>query len=178
MEKMLRDSNGRFKKGGTGYWKGKKLLKSAIEKKSKAMSGRTGQRSSRWKGGLPKCRGCGKELSTYKIKTGYCRKCGTKKFRKQSHFWKDGRCDDKEYVSWVQNKRNRMLRGAEGSHTFEEWQVLKKRCNYTCQKCGRREPEIQLTEDHIIPISKKGTDYITNIQPLCKSCNCKKYNKI
>jgi len=177
--KILRDSEGKFINGGTGYWKGKKLLKSAIKKKSEIMLGKTGQLSPRWKGGLPKCKECNKKLSTYKSKTGYCKKCGSKIFRgNKAPNYKDGRCSSKDYMSWIKNKRNRMLRVAKGSHTFKEWQELKKKCNYTCQTCNRKEPKIKLTEDHIIPVSKNGNDYIENIQPLCQSCNSKKNNNI
>lgn len=66
-------------------------------------------------------------------------------------------------------------RGAEGKHTLAEWEALKKRCGYRCQRCKKKEPEVELTRDHIVPISKGGTNYIGNIQPLCKSCNSKKW---
>lgn len=73
-------------------------------------------------------------------------------------------------------RRNREL-GASGSHTYQQWLDLKKFYNYTCPACLRMEPEIKLTEDHIKPLSRGGSDYIINIQPLCVSCNSKKHTQ-
>jgi 5-methylcytosine-specific restriction endonuclease McrA len=85
-------------------------------------------------------------------------------------------------------KKNRLNRlKIKKVHTEKEWELLKKKFNYTCPICKKREPLIKLTEDHIIPISKwdtlkKNLDYecddIKNIQPLCISCNSRKNNKL
>lgn len=95
--------------------------------------------------------------------------------------WKGGISSIHCYRSWVKNKRNRVIKriNKEGSsHTFGEWEILKAQYNWTCPCCKKIEPEIKLTEDHIVPLSKGGSDNIENIQPLCKSCNCKKHTKI
>lgn len=100
--------------------------------------------------------------------------------KKDKHWnWQGGQT--KEERSWQKNQRNRVLKRLKNvgnSHTFEEWETLKAQYNWTCPCCKKREPEVSLTEDHIIPLSKGGSDNIENIQPLCRSCNCKKHTKI
>ena len=58
---------------------------------------------------------------------------------------------------------------------------IKKRDNYTCQKCGlsiKDEPNLLLEIDHIIPLSKNGLTTEDNLQTLCWRCNRTKGSKI
>lgn len=100
-----------------------------------------------------------------------------KRMGQDNPFWRGGVSSMKGYAGQCQKKRRARLRGASGSHTILDWEALKKLYDFRCLDCNKREPEIKLTEDHIVPISKGGSDYISNIQPLCHSCNSKKYTK-
>ena len=54
-----------------------------------------------------------------------------------------------------------------------------KRDNYTCVECGaRKEDGATLHVDHIIPVSKGGTDELDNLQTLCSDCNLNKSDVI
>jgi len=55
------------------------------------------------------------------------------------------------------------------------YQVLR-RDNFTCQVCKTSGVPIEV--DHIIPISRGGTDRIENLQTLCVPCNRGKSNRI
>jgi len=46
-----------------------------------------------------------------------------------------------------------------------------KRDNFTCRYCGRKTPEVILEVDHVIPVSKGGTDDFENLVTSCFECN-------
>lgn len=55
--------------------------------------------------------------------------------------------------------------------------VLEKN-DYKCVFCKRGPPEVKLHIDHIIPVSKGGTNDLSNLQVTCASCNLTKSNEI
>jgi hypothetical protein len=79
------------------------------------------------------------------------------------------------HMIYRQKREARKRRRAGGSHTRAEWQALKRKYDYTCLSCQRREPDIKLTRDHVDPA---GTDDIDNIQPLCEGCNIEKGDSV
>ena len=109
------------------------------------------------------------------------RKCNNPE-RYRQEYMKDyrpkWRAANKERDNFHSRTRRARRKNAEGFFTFDEWKLLKRQYGYTCLMCGKKEPEIKLTIDHIIPLIKGGSNYIENIQPLCQSCNSKKYLKI
>lgn len=74
-----------------------------------------------------------------------------------------------QHIAAATRRRNTYV---EGSHTAQEWKDQRALYGECCFYCGVSDKP--LTRDHKIPISKGGTDYIWNIVPACKSCNCKK----
>ena len=54
-----------------------------------------------------------------------------------------------------------------------------KRDNYTCCECGARKSDgATLHIDHIVPVSKGGSDELDNLQTLCSDCNLNKSDVI
>jgi 5-methylcytosine-specific restriction endonuclease McrA len=54
------------------------------------------------------------------------------------------------------------------------------RDNYRCQFCGRAQQELRprecLTRDHLVPLSRGGSNTWTNVLTACSSCNTRKGN--
>lgn len=79
----------------------------------------------------------------------------------------------------LENRRRARVKGnGVIPYSQGEWEVLKTIYGNICLACGLKETEdSKLTADHILPITLGGQDSLENLQPLCKSCNSKKYNK-
>lgn len=164
-------NSGSFKKGSIPWNEGKKWDKETRDKIGKGNKGKklSEETKEKMKGRIPWNRGVKKATNT-----------GKTWFKKGQipQNYKGGITKTRAYHNFYNRRRQNRKKNIVGSHTFEEWENLKKEFNYTCLCCKRKEPEIKLTQDHIIPVSKKGSDYIENIQPLCGNCNSKKHTKI
>lgn len=93
-------------------------------------------------------------------------------------------CKDCNHHVFAQRRRAR-LKNSEGTYTTEEWNTLVAQFK-RCPMCRRAWQDIPpppnrntvITVDHIVPISRGGSNFIENIRPLCYSCNSKKGNKL
>lgn len=101
------------------------------------------------------------------------REANPERMKELARIWKE---NNRKLVSFLQRQREARKVGR-GTHSLAEWENLKKKCSYTCLMCKREEPEIKLTEDHIVPLIVGGSNTIENIQPLCGVCNSKKGRK-
>lgn len=80
--------------------------------------------------------------------------------------------DHPECLTAQSRRRNEKVARMKGSHTSNEWKRLCSHFENICLCCGTSE---KLEKDHVVSVENGGSDYIANIQPLCKSCNSKKW---
>jgi 5-methylcytosine-specific restriction endonuclease McrA len=94
-----------------------------------------------------------------------------------------------EWCAEIKHKRRATQSLLGGHFTAKEWRSLKEKYNFTCPICNNSEPTIKLTVDHVVPLKKWEVwskenkpqyewNSITNIQPLCGSCNSQKWMTI
>jgi 5-methylcytosine-specific restriction endonuclease McrA len=74
----------------------------------------------------------------------------------------------------IKHRRRARELNCEGSYTAQEFIEKCKAFNQRCAYCGATK---RLTPDHIIPLSRGGTNNIDNILPVCKKCNITKNAK-
>ncbi len=77
-----------------------------------------------------------------------------------------------KFAQYARNRRA-LNAGASGSFTLTEFKSLCTKYGQKCLACGKIQKI--LTADHVKPLSKGGSNSISNIQPLCGSCNSKKH---
>ncbi len=75
------------------------------------------------------------------------------------------------------HRRLARIKGGGGSHTAEEWTALRESYGNICLCCKQTFAPEDLTRDHVVAISKGGSNDIGNLQPLCMPCNKSKHNK-
>lgn len=152
-----------------------------------------------FKGKIIYCGFCGKKIITKTKNHKFCSTlCRNRYWKKQNY--KKYKERTKKYnfithkkrklkiIKWkkenkdkiIQYNRNYLKRRKESGKeiSIENWERLKKKYNYTCPCCNRKEPNIKLQKDHIIPLIKGDKNEINNIQPLCDVCNGRKGIKI
>lgn len=78
-----------------------------------------------------------------------------------------------KHALWQRNRKHK-IRANGGNVTIGEWEDIKLKQNFICNICLKKEPEIILTQDHIIGIKDGGKHVASNIQGLCITCNIKK----
>ena len=85
--------------------------------------------------------------------------------------------ENPEKVRQAQANNGRKRRAAKhaspGSFTAEEFRALCESYGNRCLACGDTEAALQA--DHVVPLTRGGSNDIGNIQPLCGSCNRKKF---
>jgi 5-methylcytosine-specific restriction endonuclease McrA len=80
---------------------------------------------------------------------------------------------NRDYWKAKNHQRKALLKGG-GEYSPTEWRRLCDWFGGICLACGERS---ELTVDHVIPISKGGSNTIDNLQPLCGTCNNTKKTK-
>lgn len=83
------------------------------------------------------------------------------------------RATHKEIVRAATSRYRALRRGAAiNDFTAAQWREMKVRFGQRCAYCGV-EPKV-LTQDHVIPLARRGNHTAANIVPACQPCNSRK----
>lgn len=106
------------------------------------------------------CELCGQPIQSNSVRAKYCYACNS-------------------IPDMVYNHKLRASKkfGLSEHFTAPEWVNLCLRYGCICLACKEKLVIYLLPPDHIVPLTKGGTNTIDNIQPLCTKCNIGKNNR-
>ncbi|MNJ37044.1 HNH endonuclease [compost metagenome] len=110
----------------------------------------------------------------------YAKECYSKDPEKFSIRNAAYRAANQEAISIHKRKNRAMRAGASGSHTNKDIRFIFDSQKGKCANCHKKLFKTGSNKfhiDHIVPLSKGGSDDKCNIQCLCKECNLKKHAK-
>lgn len=84
---------------------------------------------------------------------------------------------DNQRLRVKEQRRRARKRNAEGTHTAADIQTQYKRQKGKCYYCGKKTGDDYHIE-HIVPLSRGGTNWPDNIVIACSACNLSKANKL
>ena len=85
--------------------------------------------------------------------------------------WRDANPDK---CSVAGSRRRARELNAPGYHTAEQWAARQDYHGRKCIYCGS---EDNLSKEHLIPLSRGGSEWPANLAPSCMTCNNRKYTK-
>ncbi|QWY83261.1 HNH endonuclease protein [Rhizobium phage RHph_X2_25] len=90
--------------------------------------------------------------------------------------WQEANPERAQEVRLVSDRNRRARkRGASGTHTKEDVAEILRKQKYKCAECGTSVRKVENRHvDHIMPLSKGGSNAKWNLQVLCPDCNLRK----
>lgn len=76
------------------------------------------------------------------------------------------------------NRRRALKESAPGDITIEEFWASCDRRGWECSYCHDALTKASATMDHVVPLSRGGSNGIDNIAPCCRRCNASKGNRL
>lgn len=134
-------------------------------------------------GRMGKCKECHKEniRKNRELNKAHYLEYDKQRYKEQGHryvnvepqeYQRKWRAENRDKVRQHKHKRRILIEQSGAHYTAEEFLELCETFDNVCLCCGADDKP--LTVDHVVPVSRGGSNNIENIQPLCRSCNSSK----